>query len=98
MANKLDEEMSYLEVGDQQSSKKQPDGGLGADPTRQFQLRPFHSSGWPNGLGFSAFRHSDFVGGDETAVHFRDAKFVHSRPHCPGVDKTGKSISLVHID
>jgi hypothetical protein len=26
--------MSYLEVGDQQSSKKQPDGGLGADPTR----------------------------------------------------------------
>jgi hypothetical protein len=23
------------------------------------------------GLGFSAFRHSDVVGGDETAVHFR---------------------------
>jgi hypothetical protein len=34
MANKLDEDMSYLEVGDQQSSKKQPDGGLGEDPTR----------------------------------------------------------------
>jgi hypothetical protein len=45
MANELDEDMSYLEVGDQQSSKKQPDVGLGADPTRQFQLRPFHSSG-----------------------------------------------------
>jgi hypothetical protein len=70
MANEL-KDVSYLEIGNQRSSSKQPDVGLGTDPTRSPSSSCVHS-----GLGKAL----DFVGdgrytGDEMATKFPARQF-----------------------